>query len=395
MAPVAVAANVEIAAPLAVEDTATLCDLVRGALCFWRCERDYFFAEGSKCARARDACAAACRLPPEWVTRALGTTREREIAKHTDPLERKEYLGTLTEEEARTLRRRRAEAARFVRRRAMAAAPERQSMTKRAGERRRRERAWTSSKLRKDGDDASVSASDEFGKAEAREAELAETSARRYRRADEDVDEPGYSSRSSSYYSDESGYSSYTGSSYSSYTGSSYSSYASDADAERERRRASALDAMKPPNDATAMTVSRKDALGKPLIVGKHLAFATEGLLPEGLTRWEAYIAEAERAGELRDAKMRRRAERRDRSLHRELDALKLYANRVKLSEQDVQIRRQALIDAHDARVRESVEREVKIAARARRKRNVLLNLDHDARSRLLKRWALRPSAQK
>ena len=150
---------------------------------------------------------------------------------------------------------------------------------------------------------------------------------------------------------------------------------------------------MKPPDDATAMTVSRTDALGKPLIVGKHLAFATEGLLPDGLTRWEAYIAEAERAGELRDAKMRRRAERRDRSLHRELDALKLYANRVKLSEQDVQIRRQALIDAHDARVRESVEREVKIAARARRKRNVLLNLDHDARSRLLKRWALRPSA--
>ena len=387
MAPVAVAANVEIAAPLAVEDTATLCDLVRGALCFWRCERDYFFAEGSKCARARDVCAAACRLPPEWVTRALGTTREREIAKHTDPLERKEYLGTLTEEEARTLRRRRAEAARFVRRRAMAAAPERQSMTKRAGERRRRERAWTSSKLRKDGDDASVSASDEFGKAEALEAELAEANARRYRRAYDGADESGYSSRSSSYYSDES--------SYSSYTGSSYSSYASDADAERERRRASALDAMKPPNDATAMTVSRTDALGKPLIVGKHLAFATEGLLPEGLTRWEAYIAEAERAGELRDAKMRRRAERRDRSLHRELDALKLYANRVKLSEQDVQIRRQALIDAHDARVRESVEREVKIAARARRKRDVLLNLDHDARSRLLKRWALRPSAQK
>ena len=394
MAPVAVAANVEIAAPLAVEDTATLCDLVRGALCFWRCERDYFFAEGSKCARARDACAAACRLPPEWVTRALGTTREREIAKHTDPLERKEYLGTLTEEEARTLRRRRAEAARFVRRRAMAAAPERQSMTKRAGERRRRERAWTSSKLRKDGDDASVSASDEFGKAEALEAELAEANARRYRRAYDGADESGYSSRSSSYYSDESGYSSYTGSSYSSYTGSSYSSYASDADAERERRAAT-LEAMKSPDEAAAMTLSRTDALGKPLIVGKHLAFATEGLLPDGLTRWEAYIAEAERAGELRDAKMRRRAERRDRSLHRELDALKLYANRVKLSEQDVQIRRQALIDAHDARVRESVEREVKIAARARRKRNVLLNLDHDARSRLLKRWALRHGAQK
>ena len=160
------------------------------------------------------------------------------MSKYADPLERKEFLGTLTEEEARLLRRRRAEAARFVRRRAMAAAPERQSMTKRVGEERRRERAWTSSKLRKDGDDASVSASDEFGKAEAREAELAETSARRYRRADEDVDEPGYSSRSSSYYSDESSYSSYTGSSYSSYTGSSYSSYASDADAERERRRA-------------------------------------------------------------------------------------------------------------------------------------------------------------
>jgi hypothetical protein len=276
----------------------------------------------------------------------------------------------------------------------MAAAPERQSMTKRVGEERRRERAWTSSKLRKDGDDASVSASDEFGKAEAREAELAETSARRYRRADEDVDEPGYSSRSSSYYSDESGYSSYTGSSYSSYTGSSYSSYASDADAERERRAAT-LEAMKSPDEAAAMTLSRTDALGKPLIVGKHLAFATEGLLPDGLTRWEAYIAEAERAGEIRDAKMRRRAERRDRSLHRELDALKLYAKRVKLSEQDVQIRRQALIDAHDARVRQSVEREVKIAARALRKRNALLNLDHDARSRLLKRWALRHGAQK
>ena len=390
MAPV-----VEIAAPRAVRDTDTLCDLARRALCFWRCDRDYFFAEGSKCAAARDACAAACCPRRAWVVRALGTTREREMSKYADPLERKEFLGTLTEEEARLLRRRRAEAARFVRRRAMAAAPERQSMTKRVGEERRRERAWTSSKLRKDGDDASVSASDEFGKAEALEAELAEANARRYRRAYDGADESGYSSRSSSYYSDESSYSSYTGSSYSSYTGSSYSSYASDADAERERRRASALDAMKPPNDATAMTVSRKDALGKPLIVGKHLAFATEGLLPEGLTRWEAYIAEAERAGELRDAKMRRRAERRDRSLHRELDALKLYANRVKLSEQDVQIRRQALIDAHDARVRESVEREVKIAARARRKRNVLLNLDHDARSRLLKRWALRPSAQK
>jgi len=385
MAPV-----VEIAAPRAVRDTDTLCDLARRALCFWRCDRDYFFAEGSKCAAARDACCPR----RAWVVRALGTTREREMSKYADPLERKEFLGTLTEEEARLLRRRRAEAARFVRRRAMAAAPERQSMTKRVGEERRRERAWTSSKLRKDGDDASVSASDEFGKAEAREAELAETSARRYRRADEDVDEPGYSSRSSSYYSDESGYSSYTGSSYSSYTGSSYSSYASDADAERERRAAT-LEAMKSPDEAAAMTLSRTDALGKPLIVGKHLAFATEGLLPDGLTRWEAYIAEAERAGEIRDAKMRRRAERRDRSLHRELDALKLYAKRVKLSEQDVQIRRQALIDAHDARVRESVEREVKIAARALRKRNALLNLDHDARSRLLKRWALRHGAQK
>jgi len=389
MAPV-----VEIAAPRAVRDTDTLCDLARRALCFWRCDRDYFFAEGSKCAAARDACAAACCPRRAWVVRALGTTREREMSKYADPLERKEFLGTLTEEEARLLRRRRAEAARFVRRRAMAAAPERQSMTKRVGEERRRERAWTSSKLRKDGDDASVSASDEFGKAEAREAELAETSARRYRRADEDVDEPGYSSRSSSYYSDESGYSSYTGSSYSSYTGSSYSSYASDADAERERRAAT-LEAMKSPDEAAAMTLSRTDALGKPLIVGKHLAFATEGLLPDGLTRWEAYIAEAERAGEIRDAKMRRRAERRDRSLHRELDALKLYAKRVKLSEQDVQIRRQALIDAHDARVRQSVEREVKIAARALRKRNALLNLDHDARSRLLKRWALRHGAQK
>ena len=381
MAPV-----VEIAAPRAVRDTDTLCDLARRALCFWRCDRDYFFAEGSKCAAARDACAAACCPRRAWVVRALGTTREREMSKYADPLERKEFLGTLTEEEARLLRRRRAEAARFVRRRAMAAAPERQSMTKRVGEERRRERAWTSSKLRKDGDDASVSASDEFGKAEAREAELAETSARRYRRADEDVDEPGYSSRSSSYYSDESGYSSYTG--------SSYSSYASDADAERERRAAT-LEAMKSPDEAAAMTLSRTDALGKPLIVGKHLAFATEGLLPDGLTRWEAYIAEAERAGEIRDAKMRRRAERRDRSLHRELDALKLYAKRVKLSEQDVQIRRQALIDAHDARVRQSVEREVKIAARALRKRNALLNLDHDARSRLLKRWALRHGAQK
>ena len=104
MAPV-----VEIAAPRAVRDTDTLCDLARRALCFWRCDRDYFFAEGSKCAAARDACAAACCPRRAWVVRALGTTREREMSKYADPLERKEFLGTLTEEEARLLRRRRAE----------------------------------------------------------------------------------------------------------------------------------------------------------------------------------------------------------------------------------------------------------------------------------------------
>jgi hypothetical protein len=268
-------------------------------------------------------------------------------------------------------------------------------MPKRAGERQERAKTWASSKLRKDGDDASVSASDEFGKAEVRERRLEETSARRYRRDDDSSDESAYSSRSSSYYSDESGYSSYTGSSYtgSSYTGSSYSSYSSDVDEEDERRRATALEAMPSPEDATAMIVSRKDALGNPLIVGKHLAFATEGLLPDGLARWEAYIAEAERAGELRDAQMRRRTERRDRSLHRELENLSVYATRVKLSEQDVQIRRQSLIDAHDARVRASAERQRRRAARARRRRDILLNLDHTTRSRLLKRWALQRDA--
>lgn len=64
---VVVVVNVEIVVLFVVEDMVMFCDFVCGVLCFWWCERDYFFVEGLKCARARDACAAACRLLSEWV----------------------------------------------------------------------------------------------------------------------------------------------------------------------------------------------------------------------------------------------------------------------------------------------------------------------------------------
>lgn len=51
---------------------------------------------------------------------------------------------------------------------------------------------WILLKLRKDGDDVLVSVSDEFGKVEAFEVELAEANVRRYRRVYDGVDELGY-----------------------------------------------------------------------------------------------------------------------------------------------------------------------------------------------------------
>ena len=95
--PVVVAAA---AAPVGfMDDDEGLCELLYRHFCFWRCERDYCFAEGSKCARARDACCWPC--PASAKTSLCGTSREREIASYEDELERKEFLGTLTVEEAR------------------------------------------------------------------------------------------------------------------------------------------------------------------------------------------------------------------------------------------------------------------------------------------------------
>jgi len=337
--PVVVAAA---AAPVGfMDDDEGLCELLYRHFCFWRCERDYCFAEGSKCARARDACCWPC--PASAKTSLCGTSREREIASYEDELERKEFLGTLTVEEARALKRRRADAALFLRRRLTAEAPETQVMTTAvgaAGGDTRRVRLWKETLRNAHADDASVVEDDAFA-------------------YDETAPRPEASEYSS--YSDDSyGDDSYGDDSYSDDSYSSYSSYVSSEDEESIRARL----------DHNGASV-RMDELGNELIVGRDLAYATEGLLGPGLTRWENYIAAAETAGELHERKLRRRAEIRDRDLNVALQNLDRVAESKKISDQDLEVRRAALVAAHESRVRDALERERRRDLRRRHKRNL------------------------
>ena len=337
--PVVVAAA---AAPVGfMDDDEGLCELLYRHFCFWRCERDYCFAEGSKCARARDACCWPC--PASAKTSLCGTSREREIASYEDELERKEFLGTLTVEEARALKRRRADAALFLRRRLTAEAPETQVMTTAvgaAGGDTRRVRLWKETLRNAHADDASVVEDDAFA-------------------YDETAPRPEASEYSS--YSDDSyGNDSYGDDSYSDDSYSSYSSYVSSEDEESIRARLNH-------NGASV----RMDELGNELIVGRDLAYATEGLLGPGLTRWENYIAAAETAGELHERKLRRRAEIRDRDLNVALQNLDRVAESKKISDQDLEVRRAALVAAHESRVRDALERERRRDLRRRHKRNL------------------------
>lgn len=342
--PVVVAAA---AAPVGfMDDDEGLCELLYRHFCFWRCERDYCFAEGSKCARARDACCWPC--PASAKTSLCGTSREREIASYEDELERKEFLGTLTVEEARALKRRRADAALFLRRRLTAEAPETQVMTTAvgaAGGDTRRVRLWKETLRNAHADDASVVEDDAFA--------YDETAPR--------PEASEYSSYSDDSYGDDSyGDDSYGDDSYSDDSYSSYSSYVSSEDEESIRARLNH-------NGASV----RMDELGNELIVGRDLAYATEGLLGPGLTRWENYIAAAETAGELHERKLRRRAEIRDRDLNVALQNLDRVAESKKISDQDLEVRRAALVAAHESRVRDALERERRRDLRRRHKRNL------------------------
>ena len=353
------------AAPVGfMDDDEGLCELLYRHFCFWRCERDYCFAEGSKCARARDACCWPC--PASAKTSLCGTSREREIASYEDELERKEFLGTLTVEEARALKRRRADAALFLRRRLTAEAPETQVMTTAVGAvggDTRRVRLWKETLRNAHADDASVVEDDAFAYDET--APRRERRARRSERYDGPDSRPEaseYSSYSDDSYGDDSygddsyGDGSYGDDSYSDDSYSSYSSYVSSEDEESIRARL----------DHNGASV-RMDELGNELIVGRDLAYATEGLLGPGLTRWENYIAAAETAGELHERKLRRRAEIRDRDLNVALQNLDRVAESKKISDQDLEVRRAALVAAHESRVRDALERERRRDLRHRR----------------------------
>ena len=346
-----------------MDDDEGLCELLYRHFCFWRCERDYCFAEGSKCARARDACCWPC--PASAKTSLCGTSREREIASYEDELERKEFLGTLTVEEARALKRRRADAALFLRRRLTAEAPETQVMTTAvgaAGGDTRRVRLWKGTLRNAHADDASVVEDDAFAYDET--APWRERRARRSERYDGPDSRPEaseYSSYSDDSYGDDSyGDDSYGDDSYGDDSYSSYSSYVSSEDEESIRARLNH-------NGASV----RMDELGNELIVGRDLAYATEGLLGPGLTRWENYIAAAETAGELHERKLRRRAEIRDRDLNVALQNLDRIAESKKISDQDLEVRRAALVAAHESRVRDALERERRRDLRRRHKRNL------------------------
>ena len=96
------------------------------------------------------------------------------------------------------------------------------------------------------------------------------------------------------------------------------------------------------------------DELGNELIVGRDLAYATEGLLGPGLTRWENYIAAAETAGELLTQTQATRRDSRSRS-QRRAQNLDRIAESKKISDQDLEVERAALVAAHESRVRDAL----------------------------------------
>jgi len=351
-----------------MDDEEGMCQILYRHFCFWKCERDYCFAEGSKCARVRDVCCWPC--PASTKTSLCGTSREREVASYDDELERKEFLGTLTADEAKALKKRRADAALFLRQRLTAEAPETQIMTTAAGAEggeRRRVRLWEKTLRNAHADDASVDEDDACAYDEP-PLPRPERRARRDERYDGRASRPEaseYSSYSDDSYSDS--YDSYSDSydSYSvdSYSDDSYYSYVSSEDKESIRAR---LD-----HSASADASVRMDEFGNKLVVGRDLAYATEGLLGPGLTRWENYVTAAEKAGALHERKLRRRAELRDRDLNVALQNLDRFAESQKISDQDLEVRRDALVAAHESRVRDALERERRRELRRRRKRNL------------------------
>ena len=368
------------------DETLGLCDLFRATFCFWECSRDYCFSSGSRCARVRDL---ACACVSENVkTRWVGTSREREIAKYVDPLERKEFLGTLSAAEARILRKRRQEAALYVRQRALDSAPEQQRMEAlRAG-------ITSRSITHKDfkggvvdanraRDEVSVTASDEIGKEEARERrELA----RRWGLQQMSSESSYFDSDDASSYTG----SSYTGSSfdeYSSHSGSSSyaeSYYSSDEHLSDDTMGRDAL-----LEDSAVAAPTRMDKQGRPLVVGRDLAYADEGLLTAGLQRWEAYIVDASLAGAVRDEREVQHAERRNQRLRVALNELDTYAQEKNLTVQDVEIRRKAIVDAHERFVSLALERQHARVERERRKQALLESLSHEERAKLIRKWAL------
>ena len=226
----------------------------------------------------------------------------------------------------------------------------------------RRVRLWKETLRNAHADDASVVEDDAFAYDET--APRRERRARRSERYDGPDSRPEaseYSSYSDDSYGDDSyGDDSYGDDSYGDDSYSSYSSYVSSEDEESIRARL----------DHNGASV-RMDELGNELIVGRDLAYATEGLLGPGLTRWENYIAAAETAGELHERKLRRRAEIRDRDLNVALQNLDRVAESKKISDQDLEVRRAALVAAHESRVRDALERERRRDLRRRRKRNL------------------------
>lgn len=377
-----------------IDDEVGFCDLFRARLCFWECSRDYCFASGSRCAAVRDAtCGLIC--PEQAFVRFLGTTREREVAEYEDMLERKEFLGTLTADEERMLARRRREAAMYLRRRALARAPEAQRMealrtemkSKQTGGHRpavvfKQGVGLDASRAR---DDASASASDEFGKEEeAERRRMAEASKIRFRGdswprrlRDSYSDSYNSDSHSDSYYSD-----SYTDSYSDSYSDSSgYSEYSDEYAPDAKR--------VTPEEDSVLMHI-RRDVDGRPLVVGKDLAYPTEGLLTPGLERWQEYIERASAAGAMKEERDRERIARRDAQLHAAIRKLEEYAETHTLTEQDVEIRREALVSAHGRCVAEAETRARNRVEHARRKRALLESVNDP--SKLLRKWAVRKS---
>ena len=317
-----------------------ICTAVRRAVCGdAECTRDWWCAKDSSCARARDAAL------PAALARVFWTSAEREVAKYTDELERKEFLGTLTAHERRALKRRREEAMKYVRARAFAAAPESQRMARTtdflakpamsASGRARGARADASGPCaNRHDDDASPQASDGYADSDSRDS---------YWSDDDDDD------------------------------GSEYASDGAFDDIEREFREN-----------------QRQRAIPKKwndnLIVGRDLAFKGEGELRDGLRRWEEYITEARVADGLLEIKIDTQLDAFEAQLEEKLEQMRIQGVRAKWSEVDFSKHRAAIVAEHDARVADIMERERALREK-KSKREKLASLDATKRAKLLRIW--------